>query len=177
MLIGARIVHGLLNEANVLLLRVVLDVVQANIASWDLGDGTDDVSVCPLNELVKSELTAASLVKLVKEDLVVDGTRHGITHIQRCETITAREGRHLSKELIELLGRDEAILVSVHITEREGQESVQLTLLLVGARLHCCLGPGFEGLLVMAPVVSAPWACRERAHCRTSSRSNRSKHC
>merc|ERR1712054_281187 len=38
-LVGSWVVHGLLNEANVLLLRVVLNMVETDIASWDLWDG------------------------------------------------------------------------------------------------------------------------------------------
>merc|ERR1712066_809308 len=41
-LVRSRVLHSLLDEANVLLLRVVLNVVQANITGWDLGDGTHD---------------------------------------------------------------------------------------------------------------------------------------
>merc|ERR1719281_2225734 len=116
------------------------------------------------------------LVQLVEEQLVVHGTGHCITDIQRGETVTARDGRHLGEELIELLGIDQTILVSVDITERESEEAIQLTFLLGGARLHGCLGPGLECLLIVTPVISAPRACRECADRWTSSRPDRSKH-
>jgi len=166
MLVGARVLHGLLNETNVLLLGVILNVVQTDIASWDLWDGAHDVSIGPLDKLVKAESSTRSstvLVKLVKEQLVVHCTRDGITDIERGKTIAARDGRHLGEELVKLLGVDQAVLVSVHITEREGKEAVQFTLLLGGARLHCGLGPGFEGLLIVTPVISSPRACCKSA--------------
>merc|ERR1719215_1049647 len=175
-LVRSWVVHGLLNEANVLLLGVVLDVVQANIASWDLGDGADNMCVCPLNELVKSERTTAGLVNAIEEDLVVHGTRHSITDIERGETIAAGKGRHLSQQLIELLGIDESILVSVNVAEGEGEEAVQLTLLLADAVSNRCNGPGLEGLLVVTPVICAPRAGRESAHAWTSNQPHRSEH-
>jgi hypothetical protein len=96
------------------------------------------MSIGPLDELVKAQSTTRSssvLVELVEEDLMVHGARHSITNIERGKTIAAREGRDLSKELIELLSIDQTVLVSVNITERQGKESVQLTLRLGGARL------------------------------------------
>merc|ERR1711976_1073399 len=61
MLVRSWVVHCLLNEANVLLLGVILDVVQANVASWDLWDGTDNVGIGPLNELVEGEGTTSRI--------------------------------------------------------------------------------------------------------------------
>merc|ERR1711982_287787 len=99
-LIGSWVVHSPLNETDELLLRVILNVVETDIASWDLGDGADDVSVGPLNKLVKCECTTAGLVQGIEEDFVIDGPAHGIAHIKRGETVSAGKGRHLSQELI-----------------------------------------------------------------------------
>jgi hypothetical protein len=160
-LVRAWDVHGTLDEANVLLLRVVLHVVETDILGWDLADTACNVFLGPLNELIETEDTTSrsSLgVQAIKDLLVAHlaGQRVGGLHWGKAEA--ARDSCNLLEQAIELLQVDEAILVGVNITEREGKESIELTLGLAGSRGHSLVAPGLEGVLVVAPAIGAPWA-------------------
>merc|ERR1719428_167518 len=179
MLVGTWVVHCLLNKANVLFLGVIFHMIKANILCWDLWHVSHHMIIGPLNELVQAKHTtswALLCVQGIKKDFVVDGTADSITNIQGSKTIPAREGSNFCKELIKLLCIDQTILVGVYITERQCQETIQLAFGLAGSWLRCLLGPGLEGLLIVAPMVCAPRAGREGARSRASSRSHRSEH-
>merc|ERR1719414_2138248 len=131
MLIGTWVVNCLLYKADVLLLGIIFHMIKANILGWDLWHVSHHVIISPLNELVKAKDTtswAIFRVQGVKKDFVVHGTADSITNIQGSKTITAREGSNFCKKLIKLFSIDQAILVSVNITKRQSQETIQLAL-------------------------------------------------
>merc|ERR1711988_183710 len=130
MLIGTWVLHSLLDKTYVLLLRVIFHMVKANVLCWDLWHVSHHMIIGPLNELVQAKHTtswAILRVQGIKKDFVVDGTADSITNIQGSKTIPAREGSNFCKELIKLFSIDQTILVGVDITERQCQETVQLT--------------------------------------------------
>merc|ERR1719223_2094168 len=170
-----------LNKANVLLLGVVLHLVETNVLCWDLANLADNMIESPLNKLVEARHTtgwASSGVQLIEKFLVGHLTLQSGYGAHWGKTISTRNSSHFLEEAIKLLQVDEPILVNIHITESEGTETKEFTLLAANTRCHSSFCPILEGGLAVTPMICPPGAgsCKRPGGGRLRNGPHRCKH-